>query len=370
MSSRPSGPAPSEPDDVPQHEPPASSAALFVPSVVESTLDLAVQDQFGHWCDCNGSLAYYDTPPDGGSSGFPAEATTWHFGGFALMTARTPASHFRRLPEHVRRDGIDHWAVTLAVEGERAIRVDDAVGVVRPGRLFINSLDQPSDSHRTRSRWITLFMPRDAFPAIGGKIDALRMKPVVTPMGMVLHDFLQSLAARLPQVRLEEAAQLAAATTAMVAAVAAPSADRQAEAAVPVQAVLGTRIRRLIRENAHLATLGPERLCRMLGMSRASLYRACEPFGGVASLIQTERLRAAQRALCDPADVRGIAAIAADVGFFNASTFNRLMRRQFGCTPGDIRRAALSGRSLPSLLSPAQTTQSSNLRSLLAGLQG
>jgi AraC-like DNA-binding protein len=107
-----------------------------------------------------------------------------------------------------------------------------------------------------------------------------------------------------------------------------------------------TRVRSLIRQQLRSAMLRPERLCRLAGVSRSQLYRLFEPLGGVARYIQAERLRAACRALADPMDARDIAAIAEDVGFFDHSSFSRVFRREYGCSPRDFRVAALAGQAV------------------------
>ena len=68
-----------------------------------------------------------------------------------------------------------------------------------------------------------------------------------------------------------------------------------------------------------------------------------EPSGGVARHIQAERLREAHRALADPDNQRDIHAVAEDLGFYDASTFSRTFRREYGCTPSEVRATALAG---------------------------
>ena len=64
---------------------------------------------------------------------------------------------------------------------------------------------------------------------------------------------------------------------------------------------------------------------------------------GAGKGTQAERLQAAHRALSDPSDGRTIVKIAEDVGMFDASTFSRIFRREFGVSPRELRAAALSG---------------------------
>ncbi|NJO84573.1 MAG: helix-turn-helix transcriptional regulator [Blastochloris sp.] len=72
-------------------------------------------------------------------------------------------------------------------------------------------------------------------------------------------------------------------------------------------------------------------------MSRSSLYRLFEADGGVAAYIQRARLKAAHAALCRQDDKSTIHVVAESVGFTDASSFSRSFRREFGCSPSDLR---------------------------------
>jgi AraC-like DNA-binding protein len=85
--------------------------------------------------------------------------------------------------------------------------------------------------------------------------------------------------------------------------------------------------------------LAPNILCRLVGMSRSSLYRLLESEGGVARYIQRQRLFEAQAALSDPATTQSIGAIAEDLRFADAASFSRIFKHEFGYTPSKARSA-------------------------------
>ena len=102
--------------------------------------------------------------------------------------------------------------------------------------------------------------------------------------------------------------------------------------------------------------LGDPQLCASrvasaLGLSRANLYRAAEPLGGVARYIRDERLRQAFNALRSMA--RGhrharVSTVARECGFANEATFSRLFKAQYGVAPSQARsQALLSARQPP-----------------------
>jgi AraC-like DNA-binding protein len=79
------------------------------------------------------------------------------------------------------------------------------------------------------------------------------------------------------------------------------------------------------------------------------LEQAVGAMVAAAAAPSAERLAAAQTALADPANRRSIAALAEEFCFADASSFNRSFRRAFGCSPGEARSAALAGLQLPAL---------------------
>ena len=99
------------------------------------------------------------------------------------------------------------------------------------------------------------------------------------------------------------------------------------------------RVMRFIRENLGNPELGQETLCRHFGVSRAVLYRAFEPLGGVATFIRNLRLRKAYLALRQPEGSPPLGIIADTLGFSSVATFRDAFRRQFGFGPAEARQA-------------------------------
>lgn len=306
----------------------------------QTTRHLPPHLQFDAWRDANASLVEYRAPASRQDS-YEVQATTWCFGGLALMVAETPAGAYCRSAACLRRDGLDLWCFFAATNGHRAFRMRDQVSLMRPGQLALHSLAQPFEVARTRARWVHLYLPREQLPRAANMPDGCRM--LDTPGGRLLRDHLLLLAAELPVMAAVEAERMAEATRAMIALATAPAEAHEEAAAGPVAVVQMVRLRTLIRAHLGSATFGPDRLCQFSGISRSRLYRLFAPHGGVALAIQQERLAAAHRALLDPADLRSICDIAASVGLFDASSFSRMFRRRFCVSPRDLRQARRTG---------------------------
>jgi AraC-like DNA-binding protein len=280
----------------------------------------------------------------GEAPGYAARFEMWSFGHFALSAVRAPPTHFRRTPQHFRRDDLDHWLIHVARDGTQQLRTGARDMAVPPRQPHIVSLDQAFEGKRSQIDWLALFVARDAFPGLGPTIDASRDRPLDGAMGGLLASYIEGLARSLPLMDEAALPRAAEATRAVIAACLDAARPGAPEAEAHVERARLARLRRLIRENLRSPRLGPDRLCKLAGMSRSQLYRLFEPFGGVARAIQAERLRVAHRALSDAEDRRDIIRIAEDCGFFDPSAFSRVFRREFGYAPSELRMTALAGR--------------------------
>ena len=328
--------------------PVASSAAqhpALLPMLAISTDGLRAHEQFAFWQDFNAGLVEMAPLDEPGRTGFSASTVSGRFGDFALMTGTAGACHYRRTARHIRRDSIDHWSITCIGGGTRHFAAGDTILDGQAGSISITSFDTPYVSERRNSLATQLYVPRDRFTALGPALDAARYRPLEGAMASILRDYIGLLATRLPSLPAAEAPRLAEATQAMIAACIQPSADHLAIAGPQIEAVHLAQIKRLVRQQLGAATLGPERLCRQAGVSRSKLYRLFEPYGGVARYIQGERLKRAHAALSDPGDSRSIGRIAEDVGLFDLSSFGRMFRLGYGCSPRELRQAAAQGQA-------------------------
>jgi AraC-like DNA-binding protein len=161
-----------------------------------------------------------------------------------------------------------------------------------------------------------------------------------------LHDRCES---RLPEVTETDFSGVTKALGAIVAAAAAPTAERAAAAKPQVDLSRKERVRQAVRRHLRTPTLEPKTLARLVGMSRSNLYRLLEREGVVARYIQCQRLLEAQTVLSDPAKAGSISAIAEDLCFPDASSFSRTFRREFGYSPGEAQSATLAGLQPPAI---------------------
>ncbi|WP_165943298.1 AraC family transcriptional regulator [Roseicella aquatilis] len=333
-----------------------------------STASVEPARQFEAWQALCGAFLELTVPGDP-RAGYAARCTTWKLGPLALASVTAPETRHRRTLPQIRRDAIDHWVIRLPHHGIQRIRTGTGSAEMPAGLPFVLSLARALEGERSDLAWTDLFVPRDLFPGLSTVIDRSLHRPLGSSLGLLLSQYLGALNLQLPGLTEAELPRLVTATRAMVSACIAPSPETRDAAAPLLDQARLERARNAIRQNMRSPTLTPKRLCRLVGMSRSQLYRLFEPMGGVARHIQAERLREAHRALADPDNARDIHEIAEDLGFFDASAFSRIFRREYGCKPSDVRAAALSGTGeIPLRQSPAQAP-AGTLTALLRALR-
>lgn len=315
--------------------------------IVFSTEDLPSHRQFEAWRDQCAPILDME-PVQGHQDAYAASHRVWKLGAMALSHVHAPPARFHRSARHIRRDSLDHWIISFVRKGGQTIRVGGAVSAAPARAPHILAMHEPFEGQRQTVDWLALFVSRDLFPELAPTIDATIQRPIDGALGGLLGSYLDRLADVMHLMTEAEMPRAAEATRAMIAACIAPGGATQEAARAHLESTRLSRLRSIIRQNLRSPTLGPRRLCGLGGVSRSQLYRLFEPLGGVARYIQAERLRHTHRALCEPSDIRDIVRIAEDYGFYDASTFSRAFRREFGATPTEVRRAAQAGhRSAP-----------------------
>jgi len=275
--------------------------------------------------------------------GFSAVNEVWQLGGLTMSRVSGPAVRVARGRAHLRRNPVDHWVLSYCKHGASMIRTGHGTVRVPPGRPYLWSMAEESESVRTAVERIQLFLPRDVFRDLAGVLDPAIGSVFDSPMGRILGDFLLALERQVPNLTQTEVPRLAGAVGSLVAACVTLSPGRLAESRGQIDVGRMERLRQTVRKHLRSPQLGPDTLGRLVGVSRSQLYRLLGEAGGVARYIQRQRLVEAYRTLTDPQITTPVFTIAEDLCFEDASSFSRAFRREFNASPSEVRRAALAG---------------------------
>lgn len=309
-----------------------------------STAGLPAHRQLEAWQSWYGSV-FQASPLDPNANEFAAHHKSWNVPGLSLSWVTAPALSVLRSKTLIRREPVDHWAITVGTRG--VTRLDSPHGQLAapPSMPFVLSLGQEMKNERDADERIQLYLARDTFYGLSPVLDACCMTTVNSNGGRLLADYLALMMRNLPDLPVEDAARLVEATRSMLAACLAPSLSANGEARSVINVTMMDRVRQVVRRNLKSPKLGVALICREAFASRSQVYRLLQGEGGVARYIQKLRLSEGFAQLCDDSRRDTIEALAEQLCFSDASTFARAFRREFGVSPSDVRIAAQSGVS-------------------------
>lgn len=263
-----------------------------------------------------------------------------------LVDTRATDQEYDRTPAHVARGAMDHFQITLCVEGEMRFSSGRREVTMGPGAICLIDMAQPNRTvlrgggSRTRLMAIILqramLAPRLAHPDSA----TATLLPSNHPHTRLLASHYAALT--LPA---EPEAGSAEATIDAIADIVAAAAGGTADIAAGVERaerhLYLAMIKRRIADNLETDALTADELCRHFQISRATLYRLFEADGGLSHYVREQRLNLAFRQLISPsAEDTRLIDLAVGMRFSSDSTFIRAFRRKFGLTPGELRELA------------------------------
>jgi AraC-like DNA-binding protein len=213
-----------------------------------------------------------------------------------------------RTPRHIARGGMDHYMVTLCLNGALTFGAGTRSVMVRPGDLCLQDMVQASrtqlaaDQATALVRVLTLVLPRPM-------LAPLMASPDGSTASLISRDSIQGrlLAGQFLALYGGAAGNGSGAPVVSSDALAGVIADtigsrRSAELKIDRanRHLLLASIKRAIARNL-LGDVSVDRLCRQFQISRATLYRLFEPEGGLWRHIQDQRLNRAFQQLASPA---------------------------------------------------------------------
>ena len=325
--------------------------------------------EFELWRSGHAPLYAMDAADTRARPSFGSQMTGYIFGDIGIASDHSSAAMFERTAQTIARSGIDNISLVVYLEGGCGLDIEGRAAELDVGDVCILDMTRRQALRVPDHKNLSIVLPRALLAPHVADIDGLHglILRRSTPLNMMLVSHMQTFFAEAPTLGLSEARAAGRATAALVAAFAGPSADGRHTIAQGAAAASLQAARRTIEANLHDPELGPDFVCRQLGMSRAKLYRLFEPIGGVSHFIAQRRITSAYQAITDPAHARErVGAIAARCGFSNASVFSRAFRQAFGMSPAELRDAV--GRTETADIGLAGDSAFETMRRWLLGL--
>ena len=266
---------------------------------------------------------------------FFTENLIFQFGDYVIGRGRSVGQMLVRGPDEIRRSGLDSVAVMLDLAGMKG----DADGRdvnTPPGSFHLRDLARPSALKVDAVDTIVLAMPRDRAPAwlVDRNIHGLSIDR--TPqISRLLTRHLVALLRAAPDLSVEEGVTSIEAALVMVERAFKNSGNLTASQSEAVYRRLRASAVVVIDQRLHEPDLKIDQLIRILGASRATLFRAFASSGGINLYIRQRRLdRAREALLARRGRHPSVAEIGRAHGFVSESHFSRSFQDQFGHRPG------------------------------------
>ncbi|MDR3468887.1 MAG: helix-turn-helix domain-containing protein [Xanthobacteraceae bacterium] len=277
---------------------------------------------------------------------FTMQATGSHFAGMAVVRTTSIAARFERTRGAIARSGIDTIIFQLSLKGCFRFDADRQTSEVRAGDIAVFDLSRPASITAEPYEIVSVILKRSLLSALISDFDGMHglVLRAETPLNELLKSHMMMLHAQARRTTTAEHTSTARGTAALLAACVGPSANGRDAAARSVAFSLLQAMRNAIDQDLGNPELNADRIGAQFGVSRASLYRAFEPMGGVRNYIRHRRLMRSYLAISDPnrAEER-ISTIAQQCGFNNDAVFSRAFRELYGMTPSEVRAAARCG---------------------------
>jgi AraC-like DNA-binding protein len=298
--------------------------------------------EFDLWRSGMDPLFKLDVPDAEARASFGANLTAYQFADVAIVSGRSSAATFQRTWPLIARSGLDYISLVVYAEGGCALDARGEAADVRPGDVCFLDLSRPTNLRAPGYESLTLILPRAALESHLADLDDLhgRILRKSEPLNAMLVGHLRTLFAEAPRLRAADGRMAANGTAALIAAFAGASESGRNLIARSNSGMTFYSFRRFIEMNLQHFDLGPDLMCRQLGVSRSALYRAFESIGGVTQYILHRRLAGAYRLIIDPTHAhQRVGVLAARYGFSNVAVFNRAFRRTYGMSPTQLRDA-------------------------------
>jgi AraC-like DNA-binding protein len=285
-------------------------------------------------------------PPDA----FRGRSSALLLGPGMLIESETTGLIYDRTTRHIARSGVDHYLVSLYLEGHARVEVGSRAVTIRPGDIAVADMSVASRTfvHPSSGRddvplqSVAFIVPRRLLAPLLAAPDTMLAVAIRgdEPYGLIVRDYLLSIRRNASRLTLAESESVVRTMTQLLAGGLRPEPGAELEIARADATARYAAITRYIKANLGSPAVEVDALCRTFATSRAALYRLFEDDGGIVRFVRRQQLRRACAALLSDARLHlRIVDIATEAGFQNESSFIRAFRREFGTTPGELRDA-------------------------------
>lgn len=310
-----------------------------LPNFRFETSEVRPADRHDLWQDVLGGVCDVSPTERNGPADCMVNTEAWYLGGMIAIDLQVNAQSHARTARHVRADQVDHYRLTLKVQGLQSCDLGGQVVALHRGDMLLVDQAAPECSHfhGAHGHNLVFFIPRDT---LDEALPAPMSVHGASPRGAaasLLAEHLTSVMRHLPQMTPEDAPDVTAATVHLLSAALKATPDSLGLARPVIESSLLRQACRYIDLHLGEESLSATTVATFFKISRATLYRLFEPHGGVAGYIKERRLLRIHAMLSGPGHSVRLQEIAEDHGFKTVPHLCREFRQLFGYAPSDAR---------------------------------
>lgn len=302
-------------------------------------------DSFAACREVMGAMFDLEAPSPEVAANYVMDFAVYDYGPIKLGQSRSSASIMTRSPQTIARTGVNQFHVQFYKSHGFIMTLDGAEHQVAPGDVCLLDLTRPvmirTDGIDNQSVIIEreLLEPLLADP---GDFHAVILRRD-TEAGVAVREHLEEMWRQGSELTVAEGLEWSRATAALLAAVVKAGSQHRAATRAELRKSQFRAIRRRIDRDISDPTLGPATLTAQFFITRPTLYRMFEPYGGIGKYILGRRLTGVFRDLSAPSLAHEkVATIMRSWGLENHTTAGRVFRATWGMTPSECRRRALA----------------------------
>lgn len=268
--------------------------------------------------------------------GFGARMRGWRLDRSIIYDRQLCGVGHARDAARVRRDSFDHVTLTLVVDGEFHADPGDGFRRIAPGGLLLLDMARPMRNHAAAAHIVTMSMARDRVERWVGEPRAMHGRVLAPARAAMLADHMRSLVRHGGTLGPAALVSVGRAGADLLGAALAEGARER-----PVQpaALRVDRVRAYVEEHLFDADFGAEAVLARFALSRATLYRDFQPWGGLAAYIRRRRIETLGERLADAGETRSLADLAEQIGFSTEARQSEAFLAHYGVRPGAYRHA-------------------------------
>lgn len=310
-------------------------------SIKRSVLDTSLLEEnarIGVWRETAASVWEISSITD---ATFYANVDAFHAGDLMFGSVTSCAQKTQRNAALIGADGLDYFLMQFYMDGSRVAKTRRSEQVFANGDMLMVDMTQPIETQSTAYRTVDLVLPRRVLEPLLIDPDAHAGQRLLAsdPLTALFRNHLIALYAHAPNMTEAQAFATQPATLALAAA--ALNGSIPPDHAASVRAAAWFPVRKYIEENLKDMKLSAVQVAAHFGISRATLYRMMERYGGFVHYVRQRRLYGCRDDLLAPYNVHlSISEIAFMWGFSNPSSFSTAFKDLFDMTPRDFRHVA------------------------------